>query len=178
MSLDLHQVQITQGFENNLLPDVSRPWEILWRCLPSIRALGFDHENINSLWNSLTLTGWLHEHFGAFQIAFESTVSTLPLEELVCFIALLTRILKDVEKNYKVHVIKGASERYKTFFPPEVRFRNHDQDKDRDLPSPILLDCHFRLAKILNASGMAAVFDFDFDEWEEVKARTGDQLHT
>lgn len=47
---------------------------------------------------------------------------------------------------------------------------------DRDLPSPVLLDCHFRLAKILNASGMAAAFDFDFDEWEEVKVKAGRQL--
>jgi hypothetical protein len=52
----------------------------------------------------------------------------------------------------------------------------NETDKDRSLPSPILLDCYFRLAKILNASGMAVAFDFDFDEWEEVKARVGIQL--
>jgi hypothetical protein len=32
------------------------------------------------------------------------------------------------------------------------------------------------LAKTLNASGVEAAFDFDFDEWEEVKVRVNDQL--
>ncbi|KAJ5781365.1 hypothetical protein N7457_006525 [Penicillium paradoxum] len=140
---------------NNLLPDVSRAWEVLWRCFPSMRAIGFNHEDINSLCNGLTLTNWVHEHFGAFRIAFECT---------------------GAENKYKVHTFKGVSDKYKAHFPLEVRFINKDTDNDRSLPSPILLDCHFRLAKILNASGMAAAFDFDFEEWEEVKVRAGGQL--
>lgn len=96
--------------------------------------------------------------------------------EWVHFTALLTKIPKDVENHYKVHIFEGVGNRFKAAITPEVTFRNHDTDKDWNLPSPILLDCHFRLAKVFNASGMAAAFDFDFDEWEEVKVRVGDQL--
>jgi hypothetical protein len=99
----------------------------------------------------------------------------IPNYEMNCFIALLTKISKDVENKYKVHTFK-IGDKYKALIPLEVRFTHNDTDKDRTLPSPVLLDCHFRLAKILNASGMAAAFDSDYDEWEEIKGRVGAQL--
>ncbi|KAJ5507299.1 hypothetical protein N7527_009442 [Penicillium freii] len=64
---------------NNLLPDVSRTCEVLWRCFPGIRTIGFNHENVNSLCNGLTLTNWVYEHFGSFRIAFEGNTSVLKL---------------------------------------------------------------------------------------------------
>jgi hypothetical protein len=76
MFSDIHLDRNTNGFKNNVSPGVSRSWEILWRCFPTIRAINFNHEEINSLCNGLTLTDWLHWRFGAFQIAFEPTVST------------------------------------------------------------------------------------------------------
>jgi hypothetical protein len=69
-----------------------------------------------------------------------------------------------------------VSGKYKNLIPPTVDFKNHDKDNDRSLPSPILLDCHCRLAKILNASGMAEAFEFDFRKWEELKDRVGNEL--
>ncbi|KAJ5834840.1 hypothetical protein N7447_000866 [Penicillium robsamsonii] len=80
-------------------------FEALWRCFPSIRAINFNHENINSLCNDLTLTNWVHERFGAFRIAFECT---------------------DVENKYKVHTFKGIGNKYKALLPPEVRFISND----------------------------------------------------
>lgn len=42
--------------------------------------------------------------------------------------------------------------------------------EDLPLPSPVLLDCHYRLAEILNASGMGNVIDEHWRRWEELKA--------
>ena len=41
--------------------------------------------------------------------------------------------------------------------------------QDLDLPDPAFLDCHWRIAEILNASGMAEVIDLHLREWEELK---------
>ncbi|KAG2016689.1 hypothetical protein GB937_006168 [Aspergillus fischeri] len=37
------------------------------------------------------------------------------------------------------------------------------------LPNPVLLDCHFRIAEILNASGMSEFIDREIRDWETLK---------
>ena len=39
-------------------------------------------------------------------------------------------------------------------WPAEITFRKHNNSDD-DLPSPVLLDIHFRVAEILHACGRA-----------------------
>jgi hypothetical protein len=45
------------------------------------------------------------------------------------------------------------------------------------LPNPVLLDCHFRIAEILNASGMSEFIDRKIRDWEILKGGSdADQL--
>lgn len=50
-----------------------------------------------------------------------------------------------------------------------VIFENLDPEENHELPSPELLDCHYRLCHILHASGMAKSFEYDFNRWEHIK---------
>jgi len=44
------------------------------------------------------------------------------------------------------------------------------------LPNPDFLDCHYRLAEILNASGMAESIEQHFQDWDDIKARSSEGL--
>lgn len=48
--------------------------------------------------------------------------------------------------------------------------------KDLKLPHATLLDCHYRLAEILNASGMGEMIEEHHRDWEDIKETTGDLL--
>ena len=50
-----------------------------------------------------------------------------------------------------------------------VTFENLDSEENHELPSPELLDCHYRLCLILHASGMAKSFEYDFNRWQQMK---------
>ena len=47
--------------------------------------------------------------------------------------------------------------------------RKADDAQDIPLPNAAFLDCHYRLAEILNALGMAEVIERSFREWKDLK---------
>jgi hypothetical protein len=55
--------------------------------------------------------------------------------------------------------------------PEKITFLNA-ADKDIELPSAELLECHWRLAEIFNASGMAKIIEKHREDWEDLKDRT------
>lgn len=57
-----------------------------------------------------------------------------------------------------------------------VEFTRAEDAQELELPNAALLDCHYRLAEILNASGMAEIIEKYHREWEEIKCSTGDSL--
>jgi hypothetical protein len=54
----------------------SSAWTFLYRCFPDVLEAGMKPENINNLWNGMTLRNALHVEFGRFSLAFKPTVST------------------------------------------------------------------------------------------------------
>lgn len=70
---------------------------------------------------------------------------------------------------------------FKTFrhFPPNLRhslptdgivtMQQAIGSEDVNLPSPVFLDCHHRIAEVLNASGMGEVIEKLIREWEDIK---------
>ena len=52
---------------------------------------------------------------------------------------------------------------------PYIDLRKAPDARDLDLPHPALLDCHYRLAEILNAPGMADFIDHHLQDWENFK---------
>lgn len=50
-----------------------------------------------------------------------------------------------------------------------VKFQQAEDANDLALPDPVLLDCHFRIAEILHASGMGDIIDRHFQDWEYLK---------
>ncbi|PGH04984.1 hypothetical protein AJ79_06941 [Helicocarpus griseus UAMH5409] len=45
--------------------------------------------------------------------------------------------------------------------------------EDADLPSSVFLDCHHRIAEVLNTSGMGEVIEKLTSEWEDLKTYEG-----
>jgi hypothetical protein len=58
----------------------------------------------------------------------------------------------------------------------KVEFKRAEDAQELELPNPALLDCHYRLAEILNASGMADVIEKYHRDWEEIKGSAGSSL--
>lgn len=54
-----------------------------------------------------------------------------------------------------------------------VRFTRAEDAQDLELPDADLLDCHYRLAEILNASGMAELIDHHLQDWDDIKDQDG-----
>jgi hypothetical protein len=57
-----------------------------------------------------------------------------------------------------------------------VEFTSLEDTQDLELPDAALLDCHYRVAEILNASGMAEVIKRYRQDWEDIKGSTGGTL--
>lgn len=58
----------------------------------------------------------------------------------------------------------------KPFLSRQVTFVDASQpESESRLPHPVLLDCHYRLAKFFHASGMGEVIDKTLDRLKELK---------
>ncbi|RAL02491.1 HNH endonuclease signature motif containing protein, partial [Aspergillus ibericus CBS 121593] len=137
--------------------ETSTAWEVLWRCFPGVRHEGIAVETINSLTNGLTMRSPVHMAFGAFSIALKPT-DTPNLYERVFF------------RRYP------SSERRALPASNMIELKQAPGAEDLELPSAALLDCHYRLAEILNASGMAEVIDEHWRRWEDLKESAGGML--
>lgn len=57
-----------------------------------------------------------------------------------------------------------------------VTFKAAEDAPDPELPKAALLNCHYRLAEILNASGMAEIIERHLQDWEKIKEDSGISL--
>lgn len=66
----------------------------------------------------------------------------------------------------------------KPFLPENghVTFARAEDAQDLELPNAALLDCHYRLAEILHASGMAELIESCLQDWENLKGSAGGSL--
>ncbi|BCS05564.1 uncharacterized protein AKAW2_81365S [Aspergillus luchuensis] len=93
----------------------------------------------------------LHIPFSSFTLAFKST---------------------DTPNVYQCMTFGGFATSNAQYLPENgvIVLKQAPGTEDLPLPSPVLLDCHYRLAEILNASGMGNVIDEHWRRWGELKA--------
>ncbi|KAK2806769.1 hypothetical protein FQN50_005631 [Emmonsiellopsis sp. PD_5] len=128
---------------------IARAWEALYRCFPRIRQIGMEYDDINALSNGISLRYDIHPQFGEFAIAFKPT---------------------DTENVYELKVFPSYPTDLRPTLPEGlVKFTRAEDAQDLELPSAALLDCHYRLAEILNASGMGEAVEQYQKEWERLK---------
>ncbi|KAK2749347.1 hypothetical protein FQN55_003673 [Onygenales sp. PD_40] len=130
--------------------DVSKAWEAIFRCFPSVRRAGMSIERINDPSNGMMMVEDLHRQFDKFRFSLVAT---------------------ETPNVYKMKLYKKFS-RYGVHNLPEdrlVTLTNAPGGEDIALPSATLLDCHHRVAEVFNASGMAEEIDKKINEWENLK---------
>lgn len=83
--------------------------------------------------------------------------------------------LQETPHVYEVKVYNNYPPADRDHLPPDrmVTMQRAPGAEDVDLPNPVLLECHYRVAEILNASGMAEVIEQKINEWENVKEYEG-----
>lgn len=122
-------------------------WVNIFRYFPSVRSrINFSSEQVNSVKNVMMLANPLHDEFGDFRLAFEST---------------------DVPNRYRVETFASFSTGFDYLLPPDriVTFGIHDGPGP--LPSKILLETHCAIARVLNATGRAELVEQIRREWDE-----------
>ncbi|KAJ5727036.1 hypothetical protein N7493_006063 [Penicillium malachiteum] len=128
---------------------ISKMWTTLYRCFPAIESVL--SSRINEVENSLTLLNSINREFGEFRCALES--------------------IPDTPHTYKFVTFKDFPLELKSSLSGQVKFKDTDQPTSQaGLPHPVLLDCHYRLAKIFYESGMIDVIDEDIRDLEELIA--------
>ncbi|CRG84332.1 hypothetical protein PISL3812_01629 [Talaromyces islandicus] len=111
-------------------------WEVLYRWFPSVRQVGLTAENIDAVSNGISLRDSLHIRFGAFSLAFKPT---------------------DTANVYEIKTFKNFPAKEKVLLLPKdglVEFKQANDAQDLRLPERALLECHYSVAEILNASGL------------------------
>lgn len=126
---------------------ITEIWVNIFRYFPSVRSrINFSTEQVNSVKNVMMLANPLHDEFGGFRLAFEST---------------------DVPNRYRVETFASFSSLLDVHLPPDrvVTFGIHDGPGP--LPSKILLETHCAIARVLNATGRAELVEQIRREWGE-----------
>ncbi|OJJ45151.1 hypothetical protein ASPZODRAFT_160603 [Penicilliopsis zonata CBS 506.65] len=129
-------------------------WEVLYRCFPGVRHIGMAVTSINDLRNGVTLRESIHKAFGRFEIAFKPTGHVNVYER---------KIFGNFPKSEQ-RGLPGST---------RIELTQAADTEGLELPSVTLLDCHYRLCEILNASGMGEIIEKHWDDWEDLKARGG-----
>ncbi|KAK2754679.1 hypothetical protein FQN54_006812 [Arachnomyces sp. PD_36] len=132
----------------SITKDVSNFWETLFRCFPRVRSAGMRVKEINHPFNGITLLDSIHKQFGKFRLAFVAT---------------------DEKHVYSLKVYKFFASNCLNVLPRDrlVKFQAASDAEDISLPCPDLLDCHYRLAEVLNASGMARTLEDKINQWKD-----------
>ncbi|KAJ9249239.1 hypothetical protein DTO207G8_6893 [Paecilomyces variotii] len=134
---------------------VAQIWATLGKCFPSINMKPTE---VNDDYNLMTLVSLAHSDFGNFTLAFEPTGA--PNEYKILRFEKQSTFLNSALPNPN-----AQGDRI-------VTFRKHADDVD--LPSPVLLETHAALAKILHASGMAEYIEKILDEREGIRCLSSD----
>ncbi|KAJ5332723.1 uncharacterized protein MYU51_015313 [Penicillium brevicompactum] len=124
--------------------DVSSAWAVLYKCFPALRQI-LSVEKINSLCNGLTLRDSVHSQFGKFTIALKPT---------------------DIENEYEVKTYKRYPPADIATLHPHVRFM---PNTEYEIPSRAILDTHWRMCEIFNASAMGETVEQHIRDWEELR---------
>ncbi|BCS24467.1 HNH endonuclease signature motif containing protein [Aspergillus puulaauensis] len=132
---------------------VADTWEMLYRCFPSLRRVGFSVDSMNDISNGITLDRSIHYEFGSFNVAFIQT---------------------DSPNQYTVKSYPGCPSNVSKLVPKHpIQFRDADRTEDLPPPKPELLDCHYRLAEILHASGMGPCLERMLHDLDDMKEASG-----
>ncbi|PYI04448.1 hypothetical protein BO78DRAFT_320413 [Aspergillus sclerotiicarbonarius CBS 121057] len=129
---------------------LAKRWEVLYRCFPSVRRTGLSAENINSPKNGLCLQSDLRHAFGQFSMAFKAT---------------------GVKDQYELKVYRSANAEVDVIIGQTgmVTFKQATGYKDIPLPDADILECHYRLAEILNATGLGKEINWHFENWNRMR---------
>ncbi|KAJ5950415.1 uncharacterized protein N7479_008828 [Penicillium vulpinum] len=126
--------------------DISRTWTLLYKCFPTLREI-LSVEEINTLRNMITLRDAVHTQFGKFTIALKPT---------------------DIENEYEVKIYKLYPQADIPAIPSDRRVRIFP-NIEHEIPNPAILDAHWRMCEIFNASAMGQTIERRIREWEELK---------
>ena len=85
---------------------------------------------------------------------------------------------QDSDNVYELKIFKRFPNLERQVLPKNgrVEFTRAEDAQDLELPNAALLDCHYRLAEILNASGMAELIEGYLQDWEDIKGSAGGSL--
>ncbi|KAL1969865.1 hypothetical protein VTN77DRAFT_7374 [Rasamsonia byssochlamydoides] len=139
--------------------NTARSWTTLYLFFPDICEMAkLSHDDINDPTNAMSLVAALHTEFGRFNFALESTAE---------------------ENTYVIRTYPGFQRGLIRDLPPPnannerlVTFKKHGNNCD--LPSPVLLDTHAAIAKILHASGKAEDIERILRDREETRCLAPD----
>ncbi|KAL1962506.1 hypothetical protein VTN77DRAFT_9627 [Rasamsonia byssochlamydoides] len=126
---------------------ISEIWVTIFRYFPSVRSrINFIADSINHPRNAMTMHSYVHRKFGDFTIALEKT---------------------EREHVYQIKNYNPRSD-VKKHLPSSgiVAFTNYDPQYE--LPSPILLEVHAVIARILHATGKGEEADRLLEEKDKI----------
>ena len=126
---------------------ITEIWVNVFRYFPSVRSrINFSSEQVNSIKNVMMLANPLHDEFGEFRLAFQST---------------------DVPNQYRLETFSSFSSALDFLLPRDriVTFEVHDGPEP--LPAKVLLETHCAIARVLNATGRAKLVEQIKREWGE-----------
>ncbi|KAJ5361687.1 hypothetical protein N7541_002531 [Penicillium brevicompactum] len=102
-------------------------------------------DDINSLRNGITLRDSVHSQFGKFSIALKPTA---------------------IENEYEVKTYKRYPTDDIASLHQHIRFM---PNTEYEIPSRAILDTHWRMCEILNASAMGETIEQHIRDWEELR---------
>ncbi|CAG8195906.1 unnamed protein product [Penicillium salamii] len=126
--------------------DISSTWNLLYKCFPALRQI-ISVEEINALRNGITLRNSVHGEFGKFTITLKPT---------------------DIENEYEVKTYKRYPPADIAAIPSDRRVR-FVPNAEYEIPSPAILDAHWRMSEIFNACAMGETIERHIRDWEELK---------
>jgi hypothetical protein len=142
-------------------------WNALCRYFPDLEATGISSGNINIPENAITMISDVHRAFGRFQFSLDLLVSMHSLK-LQC-VSVLTLHKEGEENRYRIRIYQDFQEdRTTRDFPSnlEVHFTTPDATL-LPLPSAVALRVHSIVAKILDQSGIAELYNKMLSEDED-----------
>ncbi|RHZ57211.1 hypothetical protein CDV55_105973 [Aspergillus turcosus] len=127
----------------------SQWWEVFYRCFPRVCR-----SRLRTPSNGMMLLKFLHESFRMFDMAFVKTE-----EQNVYDIKVYTRdwiLTTLLQPDY-----------------PKVKFQRSEGAENISLPDPMFLDCHHRLAEIINATDLPYYIWGKMRDWRDLKKYGG-----